>query len=48
MKKIEREKLIDIVLSTRELKQSEQEYSFYKKTRGEKNEYLWKVTNSKN
>ena len=59
MKKIEREKLIDIVLSMRELKQSEfdtlfnnsEEFKnivFIKKIRGEKNEYIPKVTNIKN
>ena len=59
MKKIEKKKLIDIILSMRELKQSEfdtlfnnsEEFKnivFIKKQGVKKNEHLWKVTNIKN
>ena len=59
MKKIERKQLIDIILSMRELKQSEfdtlfnnsEEFKniiFIKKQGVKKNEYIRKVTNIKN
>ena len=58
MKKIERKKLIDIILSMRELKQSEFDTLFnnseefknivFIKKKGGKNEYIPKVTNIKN